>query len=273
MSRAAFGRVLADVTDAELLSNAPAHIARRLRTVDVPLLTAQPRSRPTVVPPPPAAGHDQTIERWLADIDKRLDEYVNTGLGGDRILIGAIGHLTVLNWGHLEEELTCGTVVGTAPGVPALVLPRKHSMLLVDLSQTDTTAKPGQGEPIVLSNVGWTLHQINADWVALRPDVASGLGWTPDSRCLGDWHNARGELAVETVWWVDGWWGRAGPEFYDTEATGHAVCLTPAGLSELTAALGPVTRHFTLKRWGKGDAPVEGAEAAPSVATRSSPAL
>jgi hypothetical protein len=265
-SRAAFGRVLADLTDAQLLINAPAHVRRRLRTVDTALLPLAPQARPLVVPPPPTAGHDQTLDRWLAEIDGRLDAYVETIPGSDRILIGATSRLTVLNWGHLAEELACGTVVGNAPVADEALLPTS-SMLLSDLAQATAAAQVGNGEPLVSTNVGWTFHQLSANWLAFRSDVAAALAWSPDTACPGRWYTVSGELAVETVWWVDGWWGRAGPEFDDTEAEGHAVLLTGPGLADVASFFGPTTRHFTLTRTGREN----GVEADPVVATRSSP--
>ena len=70
---------------------------------------------------------------------------------------------------------------------------------------------------------------------------------------LGRWHTASGELAVETIYWVDGWWGRSGPAFDDTQADGHAVVLTASGLAEVAAAFGELTRHFELRRSGRDD--------------------
>jgi hypothetical protein len=268
-SRAAFGRVLADLTDAKLLIDLPAHVRRRLRTVDVALLTQAPQARPSAVPPPPPAGHDQTLDRWRAETDDRLHEYVGQFPGSDRVLIAATSRLTVLNWGHLEEEVVCGTVVGNAPFAEGDVLLHTSSMLLRDLSDTTTTSQPGNGEPLVLANLGWTFHQLAADWLSFRPDVAPALDWSPDTTCPGRWYTAAGELAVESVWWVDGWWGRAGPEFDDTEAEGHVVLLTGAGLADILGVFGPITRHFTLTRRGRED----GKEGDPVVAKRSSPAL
>ncbi len=96
-SRAAFGRVLADLTDAQLLDDAPQQARGRLRTVDVELLGLAPKSRPNVVPSPPEAGHDQTLSRWCSEMELRLDQYVAASRNEHSILIGARSRLTVLS--------------------------------------------------------------------------------------------------------------------------------------------------------------------------------
>ena len=96
-------------------------------------------------------------------------------------------------------------------------------------------------------------HQITANWISFRPGLAKTLTWMPDEERPGCWNTAAGELAVESVWWVDGWWGRFERAFDDTEAEGHAVILTSKGAAELVEKLGAVTRHFKVTRWGRDD--------------------
>ena len=268
-SRAAFGRVLADVADAGLFDGMPPPIPQLLRTVDVDLLSRTPTSRPSVVPPPPAAGHDQTLARWHTEIESRLEEYFTTSDQG-RLLIGARSRLTVLNRGRLSEELWCGTTTGPGQLVERGVFAQGHSMVLGDLVAPTTPAWPRDGEPLVIENTGATFHQFHAEWLAFRADLAATLGWTPDVGLPGRWHTAAGGLAVETVWWVDGWLGRGSTAFDDTEADGYAVVLTSPGLTDVTAMFGELSRHFTLTRSGRDD---DGASIAPVTASQSLPVV
>ena len=268
-SRAAFGRVLADLVDAGGLDDAPPEVHRLLRTVDIELVCRTPRGRPNVVPAPPSAGLDQTTAGWYAGIESRLEEHVATSTDHERVVIGAKSQLTVLNWGHLEEGLVCGTTVGTARPVDDGIFARRHSMILRDLATSSASGWPENGEPLVVENVGLTFHQIHANWLAFRPDLAAMLAWTPDPIRPGRWHTAAGGLAVETIWWVDGWWGRAGPAFDDTEADGHAVLLTSRGLVDVAGIFGETTRHFVLTRRGRED----GVEGEAVSATRSLPVV
>ena len=252
-SRAAFGRVLADLKDARLLDSAPPHVRSLLRTVDIELLSRTPRGRPNVLPAPPAAEHDQTLARWRDEIGSRLEEYVAVSSGQDRVLIGARSRLTVLNWSHLGEEYVCGTAVGTGGPTEGGIFASGHWMILKDLVNTSASRRPEDGEPLIVENTWYPLHQMNAGWLAFRPDLAATLGWAPDLTRPGRWHTAGGDLAVETIWWMDGWWGRAGPAFDDTEAEGHAVVLTTPGLDDVAAVFGRTTRHFELTRRGRDD--------------------
>lgn len=265
-SRAAFGRVLADLKDARLLVSAPEQILHRLRTVDIELLGTTPVARPPLVPPPPEAGHEQTIERWRASTNQRLDDYVSASRDEKSVLIGAKSRLTVLNWGHLEEEFTCGTTIGKASHVNE-PLARVDSLVIRDLADTWENGDPEDGEPLIIEHIGHTFHQLQADWLAFRPDIATALEWEPDMGQPGRWFTASGELAVDTMWWVDGWWGRAGPAFDDTASDGYAVVLTSKGLDDVGKTLGGITRSFTLIRRGREN----GEEVGPFEASRSIP--
>ena len=256
-SRAAFGRVVADFRDAGLLEGAPLHVLHRLRTVDIDILHWVPVGRPDVIPEPPVARVDKTLEGWQAGIQSRLDEYVDASTRGDCVVVGAKSRLAVLNWGHLQEGFTCGTTVGSPQAIDGRILSHRHPKVLRDLVTSPQKAWPQSGEPLVLENEGFWFHDVRGDWLAFRPDLAASLGWTSDMTRPGRWHTASGELAVETIYWVDGWWGRSGPAFDDTQADGHAVVLTASGLAEVVTGFGEVTRHFELTRDGRDDDGVE----------------
>ncbi len=81
-SRAAFGRVVADLRDAGELDVMPAWVRHVVRTVDIGLLAEEPEARPEVVPVAPKAGHDQTLTRWLDGVETRLDECVGASVKG-----------------------------------------------------------------------------------------------------------------------------------------------------------------------------------------------
>ena len=180
-SRAAFGRVLADLSAAGLLDGAPQNVRRLLRTIDTELVGHTPSGRPNVVPAPPGAGHDQTITRWCAEVASRLEQYIQASTDGGRVLIGAKSRLTVLNWGHLDEELVCGTTLGTGQPAESRVLDSRPSMILRDLVTNAVRRRPVHGDPLVVENVAPTFHQIHADWLSFRPEVAAVLDWMPDS--------------------------------------------------------------------------------------------
>lgn len=269
--RAAFGRVLGDVRDTGALDNPPEEINQMLRTVDVDLIGEVPEPRPENLPNSPAVDYELTAERWVAETSQRLEEYVQVSVTGQRTLIGARVDLEVWNRGHLEEKFACGTTVGIeGPNTSESLFDPRNSMILKDLNVLSDPQSIYDGDPLVVENSAFWFHQLHARWLAFRPDFATALGWTPDESRPGTWYTASGEVAVERVWWVDGWWGRTSRSFDDTAAMGHAVLLTTSGLAAVIAALGPITRHFRLKREGREDGEDLGAKSERTVFTISS---
>ena len=247
-SRAAFGRILADLVDAGMLDTVPPRTHHKLRTVDVEALMRVPTSRPEVVPQPPIAGIDQTREHWRAETESRLDEYTEAAGNKGMALIAADSRLTVLNAYRLEEELACATTVGVVQ--PLKLFARRDTANLRDLAAPTEQRIPASGEPLGVVNTGHPLHQPRANWLAFRPDLAAALAWTPDPHTPGRWFTHEGDLAAESVWWVDGWWGRGGVIMSDdTAAEGHAVILTAAGLADVSSAFGQITTNWRLTRY------------------------
>ena len=266
-SRAAAGRVLADVVDAGLLEQASSSIRRQLRTIDIELVGRTPHHRPSVIPPPPPAGVDKSVEWWLAGVEDRLSEYIGAVEDKDQMLIGASMRLTLLNWDHLAECYECGAAIGTTGTADDALFALGGSMKLQDLVSPAGRVGVEIGEPLIFKNVAYTFHQLDASWLSFRPDLAATLGWNPDSTRPGSWRTSSGDLAVQTIWWVDGWWGHTGQSFDDTEAQGCVVVLTSCGLREAHSVFGEMTCHFTLTRSGRND----GAAVVPVSATRSLP--
>ena len=262
-SRSAFGRVLADLADARLLDNLPESVLHELRTIDADTLTRTPTSRPSVVPQPPETGHGLTIEQWRADTENRIDEYTSAAHGHNgEVLIAADSRLAVLQHNSLHEELECGTTFGTTP--PNDLFIRRHTATLKDLSVPVSPRTPDPEEPLVVQNTGYPFHQhYRASWLAFRPALAAALKWTPDPSTPGRWHTATGDLTVESLWWVDGWWTRGTTSSYDTDAEGHAVILTPAGLNDISTKFGRTTTSWKLTRHENSEA-----ETDQTVATR-----
>ena len=257
--RAAFGRVVTDFRDAGMLEGASTEIVRMLRTVDIDLVGRTPKSRPDIIPEPPTAGHDQTIERWIDELDARLQAYIHSSIGTDRWLIGAKTQLAVLNWDHLKEEFQCGTTIGIGEPSEDGVFLSQASMRLSDLTVATECEYVFHGDPLIIQNYAHTFHQIQqADWLAFRPDLATVLGWLPESSCPGRWLTSAGTLAVETIWWTDGWWGREGRAFDDTVARGNLVLITEEGIASIQDTFGTLVRHFRLTRSGKEDSEATG---------------
>ncbi|MDE0294246.1 MAG: ATP-binding protein [Bryobacterales bacterium] len=253
-ARAAFGRILAEVVDARLLDDAPPRVcAKLLRTIDPDMIGRSPEARPPVIPGPPIAGHDQTIERWRVEIEDRLEEYIASSVGEGCVLVGARCRLTVLNWGHLEEEFTCETTVGASYSEAGNRCVYRNSAILKDLAAPVKEIPAENGTPLLFENNALRFHQAPYRWISFRPGLARTLAWTSDEDRPGAWSTETGEPAVQMVWWMDGWWGRFERAFDDTDSEGHAVILTSTGMADLVDKFGDVTRHFGVTRCGRDD--------------------
>lgn len=250
--RAGFGHVVADLKDVGALDILPDDLSRLTRTADLQLLGRMPQARPLLIPDPPPAGIDQTGGRWLAEIEDRLQQYSESTETGEQVLVGARSELWAMTLGRLVEHFVCGTTIGTVEPAEADLFARAYQALLSDL-QTRTGYSPArEGEPLVVENHAHAFQQRQAEWLAFRPDLARSLGWSPDPECPGRWFTAEGDLAVESIYWADGFWGRTGRSLDDTAASGYVVLLTREGVSSV-GALGEMTLTLRLARSGNYD--------------------
>lgn len=242
-SRSAFGRVLGDLVDAGAIGSLSIREERMLRTGDSRLVGMRRASKPAMMPSAPQAGHDQTTDRWLSEIDNRIDEYAAAIRAGDLQLVGAKTSLTVLNWPHLEEEFYC-------------VLTRKGSELgpeelfcgqLSDLEWNGTPGPADELDGLLVENEAMAFMERRSDWMAVHPVLARSLGWLPHLDSIGGWLY-QGEVAAYTTDWNDGTWGRSGPMFDDTISEGFATIMSADALKAVKALVGPVDLMLVLLR-------------------------
>jgi hypothetical protein len=243
-SRSAFGRVLGDLVDAGLLEELPDLEERLLRTDDVQLVGRQRVARPAEIPTSPEAGHDQTIGRWLDEIEERLEKYIQASRSSSRQLVGAVCNLTVLNWGYLEEDFRCAIVLRDSPATAEPMINGRLS----DLSWDGLTSARYDMDSLLIENEGRQLLDRRADWIAVHPVLARSLGWVYDSKRIGGWLSLEGDVAAETLDWNDGTWGRSGPTFDDVTSEGFATTLSLDALSAVKSFVGPLDLVFNLAR-------------------------
>ncbi|WP_289013646.1 hypothetical protein [uncultured Microbacterium sp.] len=245
-SRSAFGYVLGDLVDSGRLGPLPPHAERALRTGDIAMVGRGCDRMPNMLPAHPPAGHDQTPEAWAAGAEARLDEYVRSSRTGPDQIVGARSDLAVLNWPHVEERFACDLVRrGEASARTAIRINTRTS----DLAELPHPPADTDTVPFLLRNQSNAFMERRANWLAVHPSLASTLNWNPDLEYLGGWQTRMGRPAALTTIWTNGSWGRQGQMFDDAVSEGCAVVLTPDGLAEATALLGPLDLIFRLSRF------------------------
>ena len=245
-TREAFGRVLGDLSDADLLDDIPHGLRRRIRTVDIDALLRRPQCRPTAVP---HLGEDKDLhsaDHWAAGIEERIDEYLASIRNSEPLLVAATGNLLLGRPVDLHEEIVIGATVGAAK--PQTLLVRRGWLTLNDLSSPIEARTPDSGEPIVIHSQTWSSDQISSECLAFRPDIAAALNWASDPARPGHWYTAHGQLAATSIWWTDGWWARLNTHAGDTAASGHAVLVTAAAIADITDLIGELSIHIELTR-------------------------
>ncbi|MDE2862271.1 MAG: hypothetical protein OXL33_02335 [Chloroflexota bacterium] len=265
-SRAAFGRVVADLRDSGLLANAPDQIQDLLRTFDIDAFRWMPVDRPDFIPEP---NHNETrsgSNDWLSAIDNRLEQYVRAGSLKGQVLIGAKIRLGTLNHDRLAEWFECGAIVGGHPNADRS-FDRGLPLRLCALVEPTPAQTPSAGDCLIFENSAVNFNDPRCEWISFRTEFAAALNWAPVADKPGSWRTRGGDLAVETVYWVDGRLGRAQFAPDDTQSEGFAVVVTDSGRAELSDAFGPILRRFRIERSGRTD----GAETETRSAIRNSP--
>lgn len=250
-SRTAYGRMLGDLVDAQLLPNPPQDAWPGLRGIDLDALMRVPSPRPPIVPLPPGLSSYVSLEDWCDGLEESLTLHARGVAEGQHRLIGAKSESVALKYGRYDERVELTSVGGNIAPEPFFVTP--VGATLKDLSIRTSPHIPDSGEPLIAYSHGHPFCQLNAEWLAFRPDIATALDWQPDSTRPGTWLTGQGVLAVETVWWAD---GLTNVHHYSADgytAEGHAVILTTEGLRDFEDAFGPMTAHLCATRGSRDD--------------------
>jgi hypothetical protein len=182
-----------------------------------------------------------------------MDEYVRASQIGPDQIVGARSDLAILNWPHVEERFVCDLVRRGETKTRTAV---RVGMRTSDLAERETAPAGAHAVPFLLRNENNAFMERRANWLTLHPGLTNLLKWKPDSDRLGGWRAATGRPAAATTIWTNGTWGRYGQMFDDAVSEGCAVILTPEGLAEAKALLGPLDLILRLSRFDQhGEGP------------------
>ena len=252
-SRVAYGRILGDLVDAGILPCPPERAWRGFRFIDEYALLRTPSARPPVVLQPEYPPDYIQYDTWCEGTEASADRLMNNASQHADHLIGAEGESHTLRHDQYDERIEITAALGTTPPTPSFETP-PIGATLQHLTSTDAAQGPGFREPLITYSQALWFCQLSAAWLAIRPENATVLNWQPDINQHGTWLTQDGKRAVETVWWAD---GHKDVHHYSTEgyvAGGHAVILSPNGLSDIRRAFGQISLHLTVSRGRQSDA-------------------
>ena len=251
-SRVAYGRILSDLVDAGILPCPPEQSWRGFRFIDTDALLRTPSARPPVVPQPEFPVDYIDYEAWGDGAEASADRLLNNASQRAEHLIGTKSESHTLRHDQYDERIEITAAVGTTPLTAPFESP-PFGATLKDTGGTEESQQPGLGEPLITHSRALQYCQLNAAWLAFRPEFALALNWTPDVNQPGTWLTQDGKRAIQSVWWAD---GLTSIHHYPTKgyaAEGHAVILSPDGLSDLRQAFGQISLHLTLSRGKQSD--------------------
>ena len=246
-SRVAYGRILGDLVDAGIMPCPPEQAWYGFRFIDTDALLRVPAPRPPLVLPPEHPSGYIQYGKWCEGTEASVDRLMNHVSQHAGHLIGAKSESHSLQHDQYDERIEITAARGTTPPTPSFETPTVGAALQ-DLANVEEVQEPGLGEPLIRYSQALRFCQLSAEWLAFRPEVATALQWTPELNRYGAWLTQDGKRAVETVWWAD---GHKHVHHYAMEgyaAEGHAVILSPDGLSDIRRAFGPVSLHLTVSR-------------------------
>lgn len=248
--RRALSAVLAELDDARALPPAadPAHA---LELVDEALGRIVPAVLDGTTPLPwrdPSAS-DYDTRGWCAETVNAAAAYSTTTTAAAAYVLAERTEWRHLGWEQARELRTVRARHRTG-GRSGLALP--------DRDAWEATRGPATRYP-ALTDLSWNDEQLIVDawephtdapwacWLAFHPAAAGRLGWTPDPTEPLRWNGPDGHPRAATVRRARGQLSHP-PPGHAYVAAGWQVVLTAAGLSELKAAVGPLSRDVTVER-------------------------
>lgn len=102
--------------------------------------------------------------------------------------------------------------------------------------------------PLAIYHNGLGYDTPGANWLALNPAIGYQLGWNTTDEGLFRWVNEKGQLMVESIWWVDGPIDETPPHLHDEVGEGWLVIGSPQAWNEIAARFSPLKRVMYIER-------------------------
>ncbi len=223
-------------------------LVEHLRQCDPGLALAEPAARPAEVAPLPAGSMgDREADAWLSEAGFALP-MLSGVLGDGRLVLAEVSEQEALGRAA-RTECRLSALSGEADGT------LKPGREIPQVGRSRVSDYPGlepEGRPLCLvvrHSAGSTYESPAGEWVAFNPALARALGWARDPAGLFRWVDAQGQVAVESLWWVDGPVGLRGmpPEYCVGE--GWLVLASPHALAAIASRVPGLRRLRVVTRY------------------------
>ncbi|MFF2299775.1 hypothetical protein [Arthrobacter sp. NPDC058127] len=248
VGRRAAGRVLAELTDADLMRDPYPAFAYDLLAPD--LLMPEPGPLPDSIPRPwrPASVSSYDTRGWCEEAQDALENYCTRLTSEPDFVLGEVSDWGSLEWGLPREERRLYPL--HLRGTNAFGLPVRAASLegggsaYLYPNRAGTTWR--HGELIVR---GFEMHN-NApflEWIAFHPGAAEALGWEPVERQRFAWRGSDGTWRARTDYSVRGLLSHD-PPAHSYVAEVWRVVLSQRGREDVERRFGPLVRRLTVTR-------------------------
>lgn len=248
VGRRAAGRVLADLTDADLVGGAYPAFTFELLAPD--LLMLEPGPLPDSVPRPwrPASVSSYDTRGWCEEAQDALEHYrVNLTSEPDFVL-AEVSDWGSLEWGLPREERKLVPIQlrgFDSAGLPVRAAAIEDGGSAYWYPSTADFAWP-HGELIVRG-----FEMLNNSpflrWIAFHPSAAEALGWEPITGQRFAWRGSDGDWRARTDYLVRGLLSHD-PPAHSYVAEVWRVVLSQGGREEVEDTFGPLVRRLIVTR-------------------------
>ncbi len=228
-------------------------IEKLIRFYDPYMILSEPLSRPDSIVPILGLEYrniSENLERWCNQIGDDLLA-LDYETGGNKVILAENTKLTRLEWERPTEIRQIATCLSGTPR-----LEKKHkeqnnifqSVYNVLVLEYPELQNEKMDYSIVLRNNPTIYDSPGGEWLALNPKIGNSLGWSLSEEGFFRWVNDKGEIMVESVWWMDGNINEAPPHFDDKVGEGWLVLASKEALNSIISTFGSVTKKVRLER-------------------------
>lgn len=228
-------------------------IEKLMCSYDPYMILSEPLSRPYSVTPIfglESRNTSEILEKWC---DQTGDDLlaIDHEAGDNKVILAENTILIRLEWERPTEIRQIATCLSGTP-----ILMNKHagyngifkSVYNVLVLEYPKLQNEKNDHSIVLRNKPTIYDSPGGEWLALNPKIGNLLGWNLSEEGFFRWVNDKGEIMVESVWWMDGNINEAPPHFDDEIGEGWLVLASKEALNSIKSTIGSLTKKVRLER-------------------------